>query len=270
MKRHIIFFLVVVQLLMPSVGRAIEGLPGSSWGELYGESTSNGYANAILNGWIRQGVAWKKWQKGSATLQLNTYITARYKWDSEGFDWNNYLGPGAGVALEMYRQNGPVASWGVEHIYQINYRSADNAPYTASFKDWSHWWDISNRQYPGQTWGAIRWEIPNSGDSNVTFEGWFRQGVVWKQWTYNNSSCLLDPYVKVRFKVDSEGLDWNNYIAPGIGIAIDRENPKGPSLSWGIEYSWEKNLSSGSDAHKVELYMRWYAWWDLMQQKTGK
>ena len=270
MKRHIFVVFAVICLALPSVGHALEGLPGSTWGDLHWEIPDSGDSNVILEGWIRQGIAWKKWRSGTASFQLNTYLTARYKWDSEGLDWNNYLGPGAGVAIEMYRPDGPLFSWGVEHIYQMNYRSSDQEPKTALFMNWYHWWDMGSGGYPGSTWGDLRWEIPNTGATNVILDGWIRQGIVWKRWEDGRTNFILNPYLKVRYKLDSEGLDWNNYVGPGAGLAIDMESPEGPLVSWGIEYSWEKNLQSGSDANRVELYMRWYAWWGLMRKEPVK
>jgi hypothetical protein len=263
MKRCIILLFSIVCLTLPSVVHAIEGYPGSAWGDLHWEDSDSGNSNAILEGWVRQGISWKKWQKEKASFQLTTYITTRYKWDSEGFDWNNYIKPGAGVAVEMYNPSGPLVSWGAEHLYEINYRSGDNEGKTELYMNWYHWWDIHKKGYPGSTWGDLRWEIPNSGDDNVILDGWIRQGVTVKNWAQGNNTFLLDPYVKIHYKGDSEGLDWNNYIRPGVGIALDMENAKGPLMSWGIEYSWEKNLQTGDDAHRVEVYMRWYAWWDL-------
>lgn len=267
MNRLIIIFLAILWLALPSVVGAIEGFPGSTWGDIYGEFPHPGDDNAILEGWVRQGVAWKRWERGPVSLLLNTYVTARYKWDSKGFEWNNYLGPGVGASIDMYVPDGPQISWGVEHIYQMNYRSANSTPYTALFMNWYHWWDIQKKKYPGSTWGDVRWEVPNSGDSNLILEGWIRQGIALKRWEKGSTTFVLNPFLTVRYKMDDQHLDWNNYIGPGGGIAIDMESPKGPLVSWGVEYTWEKRLRSGSeDNHRVDVFMRWYAWWDLKKK----
>jgi hypothetical protein len=263
MKRLVVIFLSIVWLALPPAAPAIEGLPGSTWGEFHEELPHPGDSDAIFEGWIRQGVAWKRWERGRKSFLLNTYLTARYKWDSRGFEWNNYLGPGVGVSVDMYAPGGPSISWGVEHIYEMDYRSANSQPYTALFTNWYHWWDLREKNYPGSTWGDLRWQVPNSGSGNVILDSWIRQGIVLKRWERGRNTFVLDPFLRLRFKCDSEGLDWNNYVGPGAGIAVDMDSAKGPVMSWGIEYGWEKNLRSGGDIHRVNIFMRWYAWWDL-------
>jgi hypothetical protein len=175
-----------------------------------------------------------------------------------------------GAAIDYYAPRWPIASWGIEYIQQQNYRSGDDNPYTALFMNWFHWWDIQNKGYPGTTWGDLRWEIPNSGTKNLILEGWVRQGITLKRWERGQTNFLLGPYGRIRYKWDSRGLDWNNYVAPGVGIALDMESGKGPLVSWGVEYSWQKNYRSGDDVHLVEVFMRWYAWWDLKKPTTGE
>lgn len=269
MSRHrISFFSIVIFsfigcIVFPSVVHAIEGFPGSTWGELRWEVPESSSNNAILEGWVRQGIAWKKWQKETASFKLISYLTARYKWDSEELDWNNYIGPGAGIAIDMYRPHGPFVSWGLEHIYQLNFRSGDNEPRSALYMNWFHWWDIQNKGYPGAAWGDFRYEVPNTGKSNMILEGWIRQGITLKRWERKPNTFTLNPNARVRYKWDSQGLDWNNYIGLGAGILLDMDSAKGPLMSWGVEYNWEKNFQTGDDSHKVIFYMRWYAWWDL-------
>jgi hypothetical protein len=262
----VIIFLTILWLALPKVVPAIEGLPGSTWGDLHGEFPHPGDSDAILEGWIRQGIGWKRWNKGTKSFLLNTYVTARYKWDSRGYDYNNYLGPGVGASIDMYAPEGPVISWGVEHIYQINYRSGDDQPYTALFMNWYYWWNIREKKYPGSTWGDLRYEVPNSGKSNLILEGWLRQGIVLKRWEKGRQTYVLNPYLGVRYKVDTEGFNWNNYLGPSVGIAVDMESAKGPLISLGVEYNWEKNLRSGPDINRVDVFMRWYAWWDLLKK----
>jgi hypothetical protein len=268
MKQQITIAFLVFCLALPSSVRALEGLPGSTWGDFHWELPDDGRDNLILEGWVRQGMAWKKWQKNTASLLLTTYITARYKWDSRGYDWNNYLGPGIGTALELYNPEGPLLSWGVEHIYQMNYRSGGEDPYTALYMNWYDWWGFTSKEYPGSTWGDLRWEIPNSGSDNLILEGWVKQGKELSRWKKGGNDFILNPFVKVRFKWDSESLDWNNYIAPGAGISVDMESEKGPLISYGTEYVWEKRFRSGDDVHRIDFFVRWYAWWDLAKKEA--
>jgi hypothetical protein len=247
----------------PGGAAAIEGYPGSTWGDVYWELPSPGESDLVLEGWARQGVAWRRWRASNARLVLQTYGTLRYKWDSRGLEWNNYLGPGAGVALDLAAPRFPIVSVGVEYVHQWSTRSEVSAPYTAPFLDWFHWWDLGEGEWPGTTWGMLRWEIPNAGPDNLTLEGWARQGRVLHRWRRAPLAYVLSPYLRVRYKLDTLGLDWNNYVGPGVGLALDVEGLKGFQPAAGIEYAWEKNLASPGDVHRIDLVVRWYGWWDL-------
>jgi hypothetical protein len=242
---------------------AIDGFPGSTWGDVSWEIPSPGDDDLILEGWVRQGVAWKRWRAGKAAFVLQTYGTLRYRWDSLGLDWNNYLGPGVGAAVDLSAPGLPIATVGVEYVHQWNTRPDVAAPYTALFTDWFHWWDVRKGEWPGTTWGALRWEIPNDGPDDLTFEGWARQGLVLERWKRQPLTWVLSTYARVRWKVDTLGLDWNNYVGPGVGLALDLDGVKGLQPAAGIEYAWEKNLSSPGGVHRIDLVVRWYGWWNL-------
>ena len=74
-----------------------------------GELPKDGEENLILMGWTRQGIDWARW--GNTTL--NTYVTVRYRLDSERYDWNNSIGPGVGIAFDTYNPKGVIAMWGL-------------------------------------------------------------------------------------------------------------------------------------------------------------
>jgi hypothetical protein len=255
--------LAAASLGVPGAAPAVEGFPGSTWGDFYWEIPSPGESDAVLEGWIRQGVAWKRWPAGKARLVLQTYATLRYKWDSLGQDWNNYLGPGLGVAVDLTAPRFPLVTAGVEYVHQWNTRSEVAAPYTAPFLDWFHWWDVAKGDWPGTTWGSLRWEIPGSGPDNLVLLGWARQGLVLHRWKAQALAYVLSPYVRVRYGLDTLGLDWNNFAGPGIGLALDVDGLRGFQPAAGIEYAWEKNLTSPGGVHRLDLVVRWYGWWDL-------
>jgi hypothetical protein len=254
---------LAVAAAAPSPARAVEGFPGSTWGDLYWELPSPGEADLVLEGWVRQGVAWKRWPIGAARLVLQTYGTLRYKWDSLGLDWNNHLGPGAGVAVDLTAPRFPIVTVGLEAVHQWNTRSSSTAPYAALFTDWYHAWDVRNGDWPGTTWGALRWEIPREGPDDLTLEGWARQGRMLHRWRRGQLSYLLSAAVRVRYKLDTLGLDWNNLVGPGAGLALDLGGLRGFQPAAGIEYAWEKNLTSPGAVHRVDLVVRWYGFWDL-------
>lgn len=125
----------------PSEGRAVEGYPGSTWGELRWENTRHGQDNLLLNGWVEQGVDWVRW----GGVRLNTYGTIRYKWDSEGLDWNNSVGPGVGVALTGVDSGGDQIKVGIEYIWDSFYESGRTEEKAVLFMKWYGWWDIKGK-----------------------------------------------------------------------------------------------------------------------------
>jgi hypothetical protein len=242
---------------------AAEGLPGSTWGELPGQFPQPGDSDAVLQGWIRQGVALTRWEAGKARFLLDAYATVRYGADSSGLQWNNYVGPGGGLMVDMSLPDGPLISVGLEYVHQWNYRPPAAQPYAAAFTNWYHWWYVGRRDFPGSTWGDLRWQVPLSGLDDLVLQGWIRQGAVLDRWEWGPQRFALVPYLRVRYDADTRGLSWKNAVGPGAGIALEMDRPNGPQLSFGTEYGWEKNLWSGGAVHRVDVFMRWYGWWDL-------
>lgn len=111
----------------------------------------------------------------------------------------------------------------------------------------------------GSTWGDVRQEIPKDGDSNLTMQGWVRQGIDWARW----GNATLNTYATLRFKADTEKLDWNNSVGPGVGVALDLYSPKGLSAQLGVEYIWDRYFEADRSDQKVAIFVGWYGWWDL-------
>ena len=119
---------------------ALEGLRGSSWGEVRWDLPEEGTDNLLTNAWIRQGADWKRW--GHSTL--NTYATLRLKADTEKLAWNNAIGPGIGIALDTYTDRGLSASWGVEYLWD-RYFEADpgvTEKKAVIYMNWYGAWDL--------------------------------------------------------------------------------------------------------------------------------
>ena len=125
---------------LPLNAFAVVGFRGSTWGDLRQEVPKDGDGNLILQGWVKQGVDWAKW--GNTTL--NTYATLRYRADTERLAWNNSVGPGVGVSLEVYSSRGLVASWGIEYLWDRFFESepARTDQKVVFYMGWYGWWDL--------------------------------------------------------------------------------------------------------------------------------
>jgi len=140
MKRNTLVLASMLLCLTLCAGRAraIEGLRGQTWGEMRHEIPKDGDSNLLLQGWIRQGVDWAKWDK----LTLNTYATLRYRADSEKLYYNNSIGPGLGISLEAYCPKGAVAALGVEYIWDRLFEVDRTDQKVVVYVNWYGWWDL--------------------------------------------------------------------------------------------------------------------------------
>ena len=131
--------IILIIFLCPAICFGIEGLPGSTWGGVSNEvPIENGSHNIIARGWVEQGIDWKRW--GNTTF--NTYATLNYVWDKDGNDWNNKIGPGAGVSLKI-RFPGLSLRLGTEYVYEKEYRgTADTRQKIIVYSTWYGSWDL--------------------------------------------------------------------------------------------------------------------------------
>jgi hypothetical protein len=111
----------------------------------------------------------------------------------------------------------------------------------------------------GSTWGDLRWDLPEEVDNDLILKGWIRQGVDWTR----VGPATLSTYATVRYAWDSRGLDWNNSIGPGVGVALDAWSSKGFAGTLAVEYLMDHFYETDRTEQKVVIYMGWYGMWDL-------
>jgi hypothetical protein len=133
----------IALLMVPALSReslAIEGLRGATWGELDYEIPKEGNENLVLDGWIKQGVDWVKWGDTS----VNTYAKLRFKWDTEGYDWNNLIGPTVGISLDTFVPAGLSLSVGFEYSWENRLNDDINVldQKAIAYVNWYGWWDL--------------------------------------------------------------------------------------------------------------------------------
>jgi hypothetical protein len=114
----------------------------------------------------------------------------------------------------------------------------------------------------GSTWGDLRWDLPEDVDNDLILKGWIRQGVDWTR----VGSATLSTYATVRYAWDSRGLDWNNSVGPGVGVALDAWSSKGFAGTLAVEYLVDRFYETDRTEKKVVIYMGWYGMWDLKKK----
>lgn len=142
--RRLLCMTIPLLLLPPALAGealAIEGLRGATWGQLYYDiPKEEDTENLVIDGWIKQGVDWVKWGDTS----INTYAKLRYKWDSEGTEWNNLLGPTVGISLDAYVPTGLALSIGIEYTWESRVLDDFNRmdQKATAYINWYGWWDL--------------------------------------------------------------------------------------------------------------------------------
>jgi hypothetical protein len=145
MNRFIGGTLVLLVVMTAGTGGAlaeIAGLRGATWGDLRYEIPKEGVENLVLDGWIKQGIDLAKWGNTS----LNTYAKLRFKWDTEGYDWNNLMGPTVGISFDTFVPAGLSGSLGVEYSWESRTLDGINVmdQKTMIYLTWYGWWDLKD------------------------------------------------------------------------------------------------------------------------------
>ncbi len=145
MNRSCLFcsLLLFLCAFVPTYVFAIDGFPGATWGELRWEiPTKGGEEDAILQGWIRQGVDLKRW---SPSTHLYAYGTVRYSWDSKENSWWNDVAPGAGIALDTPLAKQFPITFGVEYVWDRFFVSPHTEQKVILYMNWFGWWDLGKK-----------------------------------------------------------------------------------------------------------------------------
>jgi len=135
MKKKGRWFFVVFLLigtLIPDVSMGIEGLSGSSWGELTYES-GDSLSGPSAQGYIKQGVDWITIHH----YQLDTFAALHYRFRTDNSDYYNAFGPALGMELKK----GPV-NIGVQYYWERFTELHRSNNQLQVFVRWWYGWDL--------------------------------------------------------------------------------------------------------------------------------
>jgi len=120
------------------------GFPGSTWGQVRYPSSQEieEKDNVIVEGAIEQGVDWFRMTKWSI---FNSFFRFEYKFDKEGFDFNNKLQPEVGLKAKFF-----LANWGLIEAggkYVLDHRTETNRTEEGIvfFLNWAASWNLKQR-----------------------------------------------------------------------------------------------------------------------------
>jgi len=116
---------------------------------------------------------------------------------------------------------------------------------------------------PGSTWGVLSYPSGTQGADreNLLYQGRIEQGAIWARFG-ERKEWALNTYIAASYTVDSEGLVYNNYVTPAIGVKMTRYFDNG-TVDLGVQGVYQKYFKgSNADGTIVQVYASYWFGWD--------
>jgi hypothetical protein len=253
-----IAFLCGLFLMVSSPASGIEGLPGSTWGNL--SHSVQGLTGSSAMGWINQGIDWTTLP---GDITFNTYVEYRYRARTKQKEYYNAQGPAIGLEFKKsYFRLG--ADYYQQRFPKLGETSYNREVYLNGFYDW----DLSRPGrslplgivgFPGAVWGNETYFLNGLTGSGVM--GWINQGI---DWITLPGGIIFNTYVEYRYRARTKQREYYDAEGPAVGLEF-----KKASFRLGMDYYWEQfpKLGEGEHSHSLEYYLIWYLDWDLLRSK---
>ncbi len=133
MKRSLILlFIFTGFILFPGQSIAIEGLSGSTWGQITLESGES-LTGPSAQGYIKQGIDWFK----TDGYKLNTFVSFQYRFRTDNNDYYNAFGPSVGAELKKGAFN-----LGIQYFWERFNELQRSDEKVQFFVNWWYGWDL--------------------------------------------------------------------------------------------------------------------------------
>ncbi len=256
--RVILFCLYTLFLSTPAHG--IEGLSGSTWGNL--TQSVNGLTGSGAEGWIRQGVDWFSLPGG---ITFDTYAEYRFRTRTKQQQYYNAQGPVLGLefkkssfrlGLDYYWEEYPDWPGGTQ-------RSHNREFYLTGYYNWDARKLINLTSskivgLPGAVWFNLTYDI--NGLTGSGAQGWINQGLDWFTLPHD---IIFNTYAEYRYRAQTKQREYYNAYGPALGIELKKSY-----FRLGTDYYWETYPDwPGGAQHSnyLEVYLTWYIDWDLLK-----
>jgi len=221
-------------------------------------------ANAIGVTWIKESVDLYK----TAKTSFNLVAQGTYSRDTKPFVWNNSVTFGIGAELTIKltdylklkaiaRHDWYIQSDGVKkeaNRYYLNY---------SFFKNWLRDGVKLDEKYRRVNYiltinGALAFPSSlNNGDNNVLLTSIAELSMILRA---KEKKISVIPYANIDFSMDRDANNYNNKLAPAIGLKIRYPLKKGQILlgaSYGADFRW----IDGTREFGSSIFLKWNKGW---------
>ncbi len=115
-------------------------------------------------------------------------------------------------------------------------------------------------RFPGSFYSEFRYpNSPVEGErGNNALDGSFEQGI---DWLNINERLTLNTFGEFRYNLDTEGLDYNNRVIPGIGAKFKLRIGHNGMAQFGVKGVYEHRFKSGRTNTIIMGFVNcWFGW----------
>jgi hypothetical protein len=247
-------------LFLPTPALAIEGLPGSTWGNITDSFHGNG--PALGQGgmaWINQGIDWITLPGG---ITFDTYAEYRYRHRAHHKEYYDSWGPALGFEFKKsFLRLGMDYSWQKYPFWPGGVqRSNSREYYLSGFYQWdaNKLSELNTSKvvgFPGSIWFNLTNDA--SGLTGSGAQGWINQGI---DWTTLPGGIVFNTFAEYRFRERTKQFQYFDAQGPAVGLEFKKS-----VFTLGMDYYWESDpeLQGPRDFGYYELFLTWYIDWDL-------
>lgn len=236
-------------ILFPSLSLGYEALPGSTWDQL--SYDDDNLVGSGTMGYINQGIDWTTLPGG---IKLITFGEVRYRFRSENRPYYNAYGEALGLEFKK-----SFFHFGADFLWETYPELPERSDKVQYYVTWYYDWSIKGggagqfKNFPGSFWGQVTQDIDSLVGSGTM--GYLNQGVDWM--TLRNGGTM-NSFAEIRWRFRSDNREYYDAYSEAIGVEFRKS-----SFHLGIDYLWEKFPDLNEYSDKFQIYLTWFADWNL-------
>jgi hypothetical protein len=238
----------------PAMALDIQGLPGSTWGEVSHDVDSLVGTGAM--GYINQGIDWTTLP---GAITFNTFAEFRYRFRSANKEFYNAYSEAVGLEFKK-----SPFRLGMDYVWERFPALGERSDKVQYYLTWYYDWDLKRASlttlnvlgYPGSVWGEASHDVDSLVGTGAM--GYINQGIDWVELP---GAVTFNTFAEFRYRFRSANKEFYNAYSEAVGL----EFKKSP-FRLGMDYVWERFPALGERSDKVQFYLTWYYDWDLKRK----